>query len=50
MANTNGIDDIEVEATDGDIYSINGYRTSKLQRGLNIIRQSDGKVRKVMVR
>jgi len=36
--------------SDADIYSINGYQTSKLQRGLNIIRQKDGKVRKVMAR
>ena len=47
---TDGMNDIKAEATDADIYSVNGYRTSKLQRGLNIIRQSDGKVRKVLVR
>ena len=35
--------------TNTDIYSIKGYKTSKLQRGLNIIRQKDGKVRKVLV-
>lgn len=50
IANTDGIDDIKAEAMDAEIYSINGYQTSKLQRGLNIIRQKDGKVRKVMVR
>ena len=44
------ISSIKAETTDTDIYSINGYKTSKLQRGLNIIRQSDGKVRKVLVR
>ena len=44
------INAVKTEATDTDMYSINGYRTSKLQRGLNIIRQKDGKVRKVMVR
>jgi hypothetical protein len=38
------------DKADADIYSINGYQTSKLQRGLNIIRQKDGKVRKVLVR
>ena len=38
------------DKADADIYSINGYQTSKLQRGLNIIRQKDGKVRKVMAR
>ena len=44
------ISGVKAEATDANIYSINGCRTSKLQRGLNIIRQSDGKVRKVLVR
>ena len=44
------INGVKAEATDANIYSINGCRTSKLQRGLNIIRQSDGKVRKVLVR
>ena len=44
------INGVKAEVTDTDIYNINGYRTSKLQRGLNIIRQSDGKVRKVLVR
>ena len=44
------INGVKAEGTDADIYSINGCRTSKLQRGLNIIRQSDGKVRKVLVR
>ena len=31
-------------------YSVNGYRQDKAQRGLNIIRMSDGTVRKVMVK
>ena len=44
------INAVKTEATDTDMYNINGYRTSKLQRGLNIIRQKDGKVRKVMAR
>jgi len=44
------INGINAETSDAEIYSINGYQTSKLQRGLNIIRQKDGKVRKVMAR
>ena len=36
--------------SDADIYSINGYQTSRLQRGLNIVRQKDGRVQKVLVR
>ena len=34
----------------GGIYSIGGQRTDKLQKGLNIIRYSDGSSRKVMVK
>jgi hypothetical protein len=36
--------------SDVNIYNINGYQTSRLQRGLNIIRQKDGKVKKVLIR
>lgn len=45
-----GINAVKTEDENADIYSVNGYKTSKLQRGLNIIRQKDGKVRKVMAR
>jgi hypothetical protein len=44
------INGIKADGSDTEIYSTNGYKTTKLQRGLNIIRQSDGKVRKVLVR
>ena len=36
--------------SDVNIYNINGYQTSRLQRGLNIVRQKDGRVQKVLVR
>ena len=36
--------------SDVNIYNINGYQTSRLQRGLNIVRQKDGRVKKVLVR
>jgi hypothetical protein len=43
----NGVDaeDIEIEA----IYTINGTKVNSLQKGLNIVKMSNGKVKKVMV-
>lgn len=32
------------------VYNINGYRTDKLQKGINVIRYSDGRTRKVIVK
>jgi hypothetical protein len=46
-----GIDGVlYTDNSDVNIYNINGYQTSRLQRGLNIVRQKDGKVKKVLVR
>lgn len=50
-----GIEDINSEA-DGQkavpagIYSINGTRIQKMQRGINIVKMADGSVRKVLVK
>ena len=43
----NGVDaeNIEIEA----IYTINGTKVNSLQKGLNIVKMSNGKVKKVMV-
>ena len=32
------------------IYSLNGQRLNALQKGINIVRYADGRMRKVMVR
>ena len=46
-----GIDDVENTADTAErIYDTNGNVIKKLQRGVNIIRSSDGTVRKVVVR
>lgn len=46
-----GIDDVENTADTAErIYDTNGNVIKKLQRGVNIIRRSDGTVRKVVVR
>lgn len=45
-----GISQVEVsgEATIEEIYTINSVRHSKLQQGLNIVRMSDGTIRKII--
>ena len=50
--NPDGIRDIQSagQPAYSGIYSIGGQRTDKLQKGLNIIRYSDGSSRKVMVK
>lgn len=59
-AETTGIEDISIiTSRDNDggnarygsaIYDLNGRKQSALRRGVNIVRQADGSVRKVMVR
>ena len=41
---------IPADGTITDIYSVNGMRQSQLQRGINIVRMSDGSLRKIMVK
>lgn len=50
-----GIEDINSEAAiqksvPAGIYSINGTRIQKMQRGINIVKMADGSVRKVLVK
>jgi hypothetical protein len=40
----------DVNATIVGVYDVNGIQIAKMQRGLNIIKMSDGKVRKVFVK
>lgn len=48
---TSGIVEISIDnATGTIIYSINGKRVNKLQRGVNIVRTSKGEVKKVIVK
>lgn len=48
---TSGVSSAEVEAvTVSEVYNVNGVRLSGLESGLNIVRMSDGSVRKVMVK
>ena len=48
---TSGIEEIKTSNMAGvQIYTINGKRINKLQRGINIIRGVDGKVRKIRIK
>ena len=48
---TSGIEEIKISDMSGvKIYTINGKRIGKLQRGINIIKEVDGKVRKVRIK
>ena len=47
-----GISTINAEAANGEaqLFTIDGVKLSKLQKGLNIVRTADGKVKKVVVK
>ena len=47
-----GISTINAEAANGEaqLFTIDGVKLSKLQKGLNIVRTADGKVKKVLVK
>ena len=48
----NGISTIEAEVANGEaqLFTVDGVQLSKLQKGLNIVRSADGKVKKVLVK
>ena len=47
-----GISSINAEVANGEtqLFTVNGVKLSKLQKGLNIVRTADGKVKKVLVK
>ena len=47
-----GISTINVEAANGEaqLFTVDGVKLSKFQKGLNIVRTADGKVKKVLVK
>ena len=45
-----GIGAIEAAYSDAQIFTVNGVKLNKLQKGLNIVRTADGKVKKVLVK
>ena len=47
-----GISTINVEVANGEaqLFTVDGVKLSKLQKGLNIVRSADGKVKKVLVK
>ena len=46
------INSINAEATQGnaEIFTVNGTKVAKLQKGINLVRTADGKVKKVLVK
>lgn len=47
---TNGIDSINAEVANAELFTVDGVKISKLQKGLNIVRTADGKVKKVVIK
>ena len=47
---TNGIDSINAEAANAELFTVDGVKISKLQKGLNIVRTADGTVKKVVIK
>ena len=49
---TNGISTINAEVANGEaqLFTVDGVQIAKLQKGLNIVRSADGKVKKVLVK
>ncbi|WP_141241213.1 hypothetical protein [Prevotella sp. 885] len=47
---TNGIDSINAETAKAELFTVDGVKISKLQKGLNIVRTADGKVKKVVIK
>lgn len=47
---TNGIDSINAEAANAELFTVDGVKIIKLQKGLNIVRTADGKVKKVVIK
>ena len=47
---TDGIGTIEAETAGAQLFTVDGVQISKLQKGLNIVRSADGKVKKVLVK
>lgn len=47
---TLGIDEVRIGGQGGSIYLPDGRKVNHMRRGMNIVRGSDGRVRKVLAR
>jgi hypothetical protein len=45
-----GINSISIDTTNADIFNVNGVRTNTMHKGMNIIRNANGEVKKVLVK
>ena len=50
LGETTGINSISIDATDAEFYTIDGRQVNSLQKGLNIVKTTDGQVRKVVIK
>lgn len=50
MGHTTGISRVSTVAEGTDVYTVGGVKTTKLTKGLNVIRSANGEVRKVYVK
>lgn len=46
----NGIEEVESSSEVESIYTVNGTRSNGLRKGINLVKQADGSVKKVMVK
>ena len=45
-----GINSMSIDSANGDVYNVNGVRTNTMHKGMNIIRNANGEVNKVLVK
>ena len=45
-----GINSLYNNKVEGEVYSVSGARSNSVKKGINVVRQADGKVRKVLVK
>ena len=50
IAETTGIRGINADAEGTEIYTVGGVKNNKMRKGMNVVRQADGKVKKFFVK
>lgn len=50
LAETTGIRSLNMAAEGTDVYTLGGVKSDKVRKGMNVVRQANGQVRKVMVK
>ena len=50
LADATGINSLQLAADDADVFTLGGVKSDKVRKGMNVVRQANGQVRKVMVK